>query len=157
MLAEPEDSRWYALFPVKATGANEASALRDRLFDLRKKGFNRLFQGGKMFEFSTPESLLEINFAKPLYILADRIVIRPDSHQRLVDTLEICYREAGEIFFEQAAVADPRVLHFSETFACKKCGQVAAKPEPTCLVSTIRWALVRRAKVLETRWTTTWI
>jgi excinuclease ABC subunit A len=131
MLAEPEDSRWYALFPVKATGANEASALRDRLFDLRKKGFNRLFQGGKMFEFSTPESLLEINFAKPLYILADRIVIRPDSHQRLVDTLEICYREAGEIFFEQAAVADPRVLHFSETFACKKCGQVAAKPEPS--------------------------
>ena len=131
MLAEPEDSRWYALFPVKAHGANEATALRDRLFDLRKKGFNRLFQGGKTFEFSTPESLLEIDFKKPLFILADRIVIRPDSHQRIVDTVEICYREASEIFFEQAAVADPRVVHFSEAFACKVCGQVAAKPEPT--------------------------
>jgi excinuclease ABC subunit A len=131
MLAEPQDSRWYALFPVKAAGANEAAALRDRLFDLRKKGFNRLFQAGKMFEFSTPESLLEIDFSKPLYILADRIVIRPDSHQRLVDTVEICYREAGEIYFEQAAVANPRQLHFSETFACKTCGLIAAKPEPT--------------------------
>jgi len=131
MLLEPEDSRWYALFPVKAQGANEATALRDRLFDLRKKGFNRLFQEGKTFEFSTPESLLEIDFAKPLYILADRIVIRPDSHQRIVDTVEICYREAGEIFFEQAAVPNPRQLHFSERFACKMCGLVAAKPEPT--------------------------
>jgi excinuclease ABC subunit A len=131
MLAEPEDSRWYALFPVKAPGANEAAALRDRLFDLRKKGFNRLFQAGKTFEFSTPESLLEIDFSRPLFVLADRIVIRPDSHQRIVDTLEICYREAGEIFFEQAAVANPRQLHFSEKFACKTCGLVAAKPEPT--------------------------
>ncbi len=131
MLAEPVDSRWYALFPVKASGDNAAAALRDRLFDLRKKGFNRLFQNGRTFEFSTPESLLEIDFAKPLYVLADRIVIRPDSHQRIVDTVEICYRETGEIFFEQAAVADPRSLHFSEAFACKTCGQVAARPEPT--------------------------
>ncbi|MBV8895724.1 MAG: excinuclease ABC subunit UvrA [Acidobacteriaceae bacterium] len=137
MLAQPEGSRWYALFPVKiaATHANEknaaASALRDRLFDLRKKGFNRLFQAGKTFEFSTPESLLEIDFAQSLYILADRIVIRADAHQRIVDTVEICYREAGEIFFEQASVADPPVLHFSEKFACKLCGQEAALPEPT--------------------------
>jgi excinuclease ABC subunit A len=98
---------------------------------LRKKGFNRLFQEGKTFEFSTPESLLEIDFAKPLYVLADRIVIQPDSHQRLVDTVEISYRETGEIFFEQAGVADPRQLYFSEKFACKACGLLAAPPEPT--------------------------
>ncbi len=132
MLTEAEGSRWYALFAVKATeGGNQASALRDRLFDLRKKGFNRLFQAGRMYEFSTPESLLEIDFAKPLYVLADRIVIRPDSHQRLVDTVEICYRETGEVFFEQAGVAEPKQLHFSEKFACKLCGQMAAVPEPT--------------------------
>ncbi len=136
MLVQAEGSRWYALFPVKSpTSTDEknsaASALRDRLFDLRKKGFNRLFQAGNTFEFSTPESLLEIDFNKPLFILADRLVIRPDQHQRIVDTVEICYREAGEIFFEQASVADPQTLHFSEKFACKICGQEAAKPEPT--------------------------
>ena len=130
MLEQPEASRWYALFPVKPSGAADAAALRDRLFDLRKKGFGRLFQEGKIFEFSTPESLLEIDFAKPLYVLADRIVIRPDSHQRLVDTVEICYRESGEVFFEQAGVPDPSRLHFSEKFACKTCGLTAAAPEP---------------------------
>jgi excinuclease ABC subunit A len=129
VLAEPEGSRWYALFPVKAL-AGDASALRDHLFDLRKKGFNRLFQNGQTFEFSTPESLLEIDFAKPLFVLADRIVVRPDLHQRLVDTIEICYRESGEVFFEQAGVADPQIRHFSEKFACKKCGLEATPPEP---------------------------
>jgi len=131
MLAQPEGSRWYALFPAKANVASDSAALRDRLFELRKKGFNRLFQGGQTFEFSTPESLLEIDFAKPLYVLTERIVIRPDSHQRLVDTVEICYRESGEVFFEQAAVADPQTLYFSEKFACKTCGLEAAAPEPT--------------------------
>jgi len=139
LLGQPEGSRWYALFPVRASGQStektqttpDASALRDHLFDLRKKGFNRLFQNGQTFEFSTPESLLEINFAKPFYVLADRIVVRPDSHQRIVDTVEICYREAGEVFFEQAGVADPQTLHFSEAFACKTCGLVATSPEPT--------------------------
>ena len=131
MLSQPEGSRWYALFPARATLADDAGALRDRLFDLRKKGFNRLFQGGQTFEFSTPESLLEIDFAKPLYVLTDRIVIRDDSHQRLVDTVEICYRESGEVFLEQAAVADPKTMYFSEKFACKTCGLEAVKPEPT--------------------------
>jgi excinuclease ABC subunit A len=129
MLTEAEGSRWYALFPVKVE--TDSAALRDRLFELRRKGFTRLFQEGQTYEFSTPESLLEINFSKPLFILADRIVIRPDSHQRIVDTVEICYREAGEVFFEQAAVADPATQHFSEKFGCKLCGQIAQQPEPT--------------------------
>ncbi|MGH9608931.1 MAG: excinuclease ABC subunit UvrA [Bryobacteraceae bacterium] len=129
MLAQAEGSRWYALFPVRASG-DDAQHLRDRLFELRQKGFNRLFQNDRTFEFSTPESLLEIDFAQPLYVLADRLVIRPDLHQRIVDTVEICYRESGEIFFEQAGVADPARLHFSEAFACKVCGLTAAPPEP---------------------------
>jgi excinuclease ABC subunit A len=140
MLCLPEGSRWYALFPVrtppeevgrKPNASAEAAALRDHLFMLRKKGFNRLFQNGQTFEFSTPESLLEIDFSKPVYVLADRLVIRPDSHQRIVDTLEICYRESGEIYLEEAGVANPRTLHFSERFACKVCGQTATQPEPT--------------------------
>ena len=82
---------------------------------MRKKGFNRLFQGGQTFEFSTPESLLDIDFSKPLFALADRLVIRPDLHQRLVDTVEICYRETGEVFFEQAGVAGAADTAFQRT------------------------------------------
>ena len=107
VLALPEGSRWYVLFPCPSGRRNPrtADALRDRLFELRKKGFNRLFQSGRLFEFSTPESLLEIDFSKPLFVLVDRMAIRADLHQRLVDTVEICYREAGEVIFENAARA----------------------------------------------------
>jgi len=36
--------------------------MRARLLICRKRGFNRLFQNGQVFEFSTPESLLDVNF-----------------------------------------------------------------------------------------------
>ncbi|HUJ22845.1 MAG TPA: excinuclease ABC subunit UvrA [Bryobacteraceae bacterium] len=128
MLAQPEGSRWYALFPVTHSEHPDTQKLRDHLFELRKRGFNRLFQDGRTFEFSTPESLLDINFAKPLYILADRLAIAPDLHQRLVDTTEICYREAGEVIFENAQSSARR--RFSEKFACKQCGLNFSEPEP---------------------------
>ena len=44
LMTLPEGSRWYALFGCGQHAG--AQALRDYLFDLRKKGFNRLFQGG---------------------------------------------------------------------------------------------------------------
>ncbi|MGH9593199.1 MAG: excinuclease ABC subunit UvrA, partial [Bryobacteraceae bacterium] len=66
MLALPEGSRWYALFALPVDESTDA--LRDRLFDLRQRGFNRLYQDGRVFEFSTPESLLDLDFSKPVFI-----------------------------------------------------------------------------------------
>src|SRR5947209_3749323 len=126
LLDLPEGSRWYALFPTGEHASTQA--LRDHLFELRKKGFNRLFQAGRLFEFSTPESLLDIDFSKPLFILVDRIAIGPDLHQRVVDTVEICYREAGEVIFESAA--GDRQRRFNEKFQCKTCLTEFATPEP---------------------------
>jgi excinuclease ABC subunit A len=129
LLAEPEGSRWYALFPIRET-SRQTQALRDHLFEIRKKGFNRLFQSGRMFEFSTPESLLEIDFSKPLFALVDRLAIAGDLRQRVVDTVEICYRESGEVIFEQAGAEAPERLRFSEKFSCKRCNLDLAEPEP---------------------------
>jgi excinuclease ABC subunit A len=126
VLALPDRSRWHVLFPCGSHATNEA--LRDHLFDLRKKGFNRLFQGGRLFEFSTPESLLDIDFGKPLFVLVDRLAIGPGLRQRIVDTVEICYREAGEVIFESAA--DGQQLRFNERFQCKTCGKEFNQPEP---------------------------
>jgi excinuclease ABC subunit A len=128
LLEQPEGSRWYALFPVSRVEHPQAQALRDHLFELRKKGFTRLFQDGRVFEFSTPESLLDIDFSRTVYVLVDRISIQPDLHQRLVDTIEICYREAGEVLFESASGGIR--LRFSEQFACKTCGTEFSQPEP---------------------------
>jgi len=127
LLELPAGSRWYALFPV-SSAEHTAQSLRDHLFELRKKGFNRLFQGGRTFEFSTPESLLDIDFSQPLFVLVDRIAINADLHQRLVDTIEICYREAGEVIFE--ATSGGERLRFNEKFQCKTCGMEFSQPEP---------------------------
>jgi len=137
LLALPPGSRWYALFPVSAPEAHpNTQALRDHLFDLRKKGFNRLYQAGRTFEFSTPESLLDIDFSKSVFVLVDRLAIPaeqgPELRQRMVDTVEIAYRESGEIVLENAAPDGPlrEKLRFSEKFACKQCGLTFASPEP---------------------------
>src|SRR4051812_45815840 len=81
MLAEPQGSRWFALFGVKAS--KDTQQLRDHLFELRRKGFTRLYQNGQVFEFSTPESLLDIDFSRPVHVLVDRLVIDPEQHQRI--------------------------------------------------------------------------
>ena len=112
--------------------------IRQTLTSLRKRGFNRLFQAGRVFEFSTPEDLLDVDFAKPAYVLVDRLAISPEIRSRLVDSIEICYREGrGEAILQ--FVADdaaapggpaPDRLVFNERFDCKKCGAVYQEPEP---------------------------
>jgi excinuclease ABC subunit A len=128
MTAQAEGSRWYALFPVKAE--SDPAKRREHLFDLRRKGFNRLYQNGSVFEFSTPESLLDIDFSQPLFILADRLSISGDVRSRIADTVETCYREGGEVIFEQAGIPEPPHHRFSERFACKTCGIEYKTPEP---------------------------
>jgi excinuclease ABC subunit A len=108
-------------------------SLKSRLFSLRQSGFNRLYQDGRVFEFSTPESLLEVDFSRPFYILVDRLAISPDIRQRLIDSVELCYREGGEAILEFVAAsaggASERLV-FNERFECKRCETVFQEPEP---------------------------
>ena len=50
--------------------------------------------------------------------------------QRLVDTVEICYRESGEVIFEPAT-PDLQTINFNEKFSCKTCGTEFLTPEPS--------------------------
>jgi excinuclease ABC subunit A len=65
-----------------------------------------------------------------VFVLADRFAIAADLRQRLVDTVEACYREGGEVVFEEAGTFPARQLRFSEAFACKTCGTSFVTPEP---------------------------
>jgi len=142
MASQPAGSRWYALFPIHVP--KQTAQLRDHLFELRKKGFNRLYQDGKTFEFSSPESLLDIDFSRPVFALVDRIAIGGDLHQRLVDTTETCYREAGEVIF-QSATGDES-LRFSEKFTCKRCGKEFVTPEPSLFSFNSPFGACRRCQ-----------
>jgi excinuclease ABC subunit A len=151
-----EGTRLNALFPVRhAEQAPEAEAkpakraaksaakpapesplteaLKARLVELRSSGFNRLYQRGRIFEFSTPESLLDLDFTLPVFVLLDRIVVSEDNRARIVDAAEIAYREAGEVIFEELPRDEtaPRPRHrFSGAYECKSCHRPGREPEP---------------------------
>ena len=205
LLALPESTRAYALFPItpaevkleplqpstietipapipvkskKSTSKKSAKSvpsvlsfsltdtLKDRLAELRRRGYNRLYQPsaldptqpGKIVEFSTPESLLSLDFARPIFVLIDRLAISPDIRSRIVDAIETGYRESGEVQFHTlpraaesinnegvilseggaaAAVEGPALvlsppqhLRFSAAFECSTCHRAYREPEP---------------------------
>ncbi len=137
---------------AKPTSGSRVSAhtdtLKARLAELRAAGFNRLYQQDKIFEFSTPESLLDLDFTMPVFVLLDRIVVSPENRSRIVDAAEIAYREAGEVIFEgvprdnrgpQGQVfvrgvgdedAERRRHRFSAAYECKSCHRPGREPEP---------------------------
>jgi excinuclease ABC subunit A len=182
-LALGEGTRLNVLFPVKHKAAKEEAAkpanktkreagaaakaaakaavespmtdsLKARLMELRGGGFNRLYQLGKIFEFSTPESLLDLDFTLPVFVLVDRIAVREENRARIVDAAEIAYREAGEVIFEEAVRApeagdgsrvpnsegpgapapgepsEPQRWRFSAAFECANCHRPGREPEP---------------------------
>ncbi|MDT8068994.1 MAG: excinuclease ABC subunit UvrA [Terriglobia bacterium] len=150
IMALGEGTRLNVLFPVqppppplepekKPRGRKKAApkfditeGLKARLGELRKRGFNRLFQNGNIVEFSSPESLLELDFSKPVFVLLDRIALEPESRPRVVDAIETAYRESGEIVFQTAPRDDsaPQTLRFAQRFECKQCNIRYEEPEP---------------------------
>ncbi len=175
VLALPEGTRVYALFPIvradvklealqgsstevveapkpakkakapaKKAVKNIAAAtltdsLKERLIELRRRGYNRLYQqtaaqmaaneAGSIVEFSTPESLLELDFSQPIFVLADRLALSPEIRSRLVDAIETGYREAGEIQFHVLG-SDAAHLRYSSAFECTTCHRAYREPEP---------------------------
>ncbi|HKE08763.1 MAG TPA: excinuclease ABC subunit UvrA [Candidatus Acidoferrum sp.] len=119
--------------PRKKAAPPPQDGLRAILGELQKRGFNRLYQEGRVHEFSSPESLLDVNFAKPVHVLVDRLAVSPESRSRLVDSIEICYREGGEAILEFAADGGGNAaerLTFNERFECKNDGTLYQEPEP---------------------------
>jgi excinuclease ABC subunit A len=162
--AEAEAGAKTAAKPAKAQGRAGKSAGRDkpvvsggdsphtetlkaRLMELRGNGFNRLYQQGKIVEFSTPESLLDLDFTLPVFVLLDRIVVNAENRSRIVDAAEISYREAGEVVFEEVKrptdedlsvgtpkpreeTAERKRHRFSGAYECKSCHRPGKEPEP---------------------------
>ena len=154
VLALPEGRRFYVLYaldlaatsaapapaaPGRRSAAKKAAKLspetiKQALAGLQRRGFQRLYQAGKMHEFSSPETLLDIDFSQPVYVVVDRLVVGPDMRSRLVDSVEICYREGrGEAILEfvpETEGAPAERMVFNERFECKTCGAVYQEPEP---------------------------
>ena len=170
----PEGARFYVLFPAEAglsaelngngtagTGRNgdrgtgrkaksprlpvalSPSQRTAHIMSLMQRGFTRLMHDGKQIDLASPDDYRRDDFEN-VFVLVDRLTAREDIRQRLVDSLETCFREGhGQAVVqvsEPGAVATGSKiqsekhpasrLRFSERFECKYDGIVYATPEP---------------------------
>ena len=124
--------------------------LRNALSDIQKRGFNRLYQDGKLHEFSSPETLLDIDFTKPVWVGVDRLAVNPESRSRLIDSIEICYREGNAEaileFVPDAAGNPAERLVFNDRFECKNDGTIYQEPEPRLFSFNNPWGACPRCQ-----------
>ena len=166
ILAElPDGTRFYVLFPIqeensqkatkpqKKTAKKKSTAARSEelsvsayLILLLQQGFSRLFRDGEVIELQRPEDYPFEDF-NGTFVLIDRLKADRGIRQRLVDSLEICFRE-GHAATIQVASSEFQVsssksniektetrnqelaLNFSDKFICKYDGTAYEEPEP---------------------------
>ncbi len=137
----PEGTRFYVLFPVLDHVSPKAAKTKSKaktkaatpqlstsafLMSLLQQGFSRLFRGGQMIELQKPEDFLFDDF-DDTYVLIDRLAASAETRQRLVDSLEISFREGHSAVIE---TTDGERLKYSDSFICKYDGTYYDEPEP---------------------------
>jgi excinuclease ABC subunit A len=130
-----EGTRFYVLFPAEHDFETKNQKPKAKspnpiphLMSLMQQGFTRLFRAGETIELQTPEDYPFQDFENT-FVLIDRLKAEKSIRQRLVDSLEICFRESGSSVI-QTADAAPQILNFSEKFICKYDGTIYEEPEP---------------------------
>ncbi len=119
---------------------------------LQQQGFVRLLIGDRMVELQDAVEALAESADKRILVVVDRLSVQDDIRERLVDSLEVCGREAegriellllGESREETERLLEsafPQIrwvrhaagtlLKFSERFECQLCGIGYEVPEP---------------------------
>ena len=131
-------TRFYVLFPIqqepgkkqskskKKANTEEQLSVSAYLILLLQQGFSRLFRNGEMIELQKPEDYPFSDFENT-YVLIDRLKADMDIHQRLVDSLEICFREGHAAVIETTT---GERLSYSDQYICKYDGTAYDEPEP---------------------------
>jgi excinuclease ABC subunit A len=112
----------YILFRV-AVPSNGPAAL---LMELQSRGFTRIKLGEEIVESAAIDPGRK-DLAEFL-VLLDRLVLKPDSRPRLVESLETALREGkGEVLVE---VLGDTTVAFSQALGCPSCGMTYEPPQP---------------------------
>ena len=137
------ETRFYVLFPVlqhAQIGAAKVSkksksktppkphelSVSAYLMLLLQQGFSRLFRNGEMLELQKPEDYPFEDFENT-FVLIDRLKADPDIRQRLVDSLETCFREGHAAIIQ---TTEGEQLKYSDKFICKYDATCYEEPEP---------------------------
>lgn len=125
-----EGTRFYVLFPMdnffnpKAKTQNNTAVL----MSLLGHGFSRLLRDNETIDLQKPEDYTHKDFENT-FVLIDRLKAEKSIRQRLVDSLETCFRESKAAIIKTAE-SEPQTLNVSEQFICKYDGTIYEDPEP---------------------------
>lgn len=122
LLGEFAGERALICFPLESRSRmSEALAA-----DLLQRGFVRVKVGGEIIELGRAP-LPPMDGASAAVVL-DRVVLRAEGRSRLVDSLEMAFREGKGV----ASVEIPgrAVRSFGEEFRCRACGKPLERPQP---------------------------
>ena len=127
-------TRFYVLFPAEhheevQSPKSKVQSSIPHLMSLMQQGFTRLFRDGETIDLQKPEDYPFGDFENT-FVVIDRLKADAEIRQRLVDSLEICFRENGSAII-QTAEEIPRTLNYSEKFICKFDGTIYDEPEPS--------------------------
>ncbi len=148
LMSLPQGTRIYLTFPFKGSrlDLNSDSKSQDQEIPLNLLVDNLLKQGFRRFVFTEKtkapsvgelpghqfHSLQELEQSQ---ILLDRLVIRSNIRDRLVDSLELCYREGNSVALvhplgEKDQEKPSPTLRFTERFECQYCDISYLQPDP---------------------------
>ena len=127
-----EGTRFMVLAPIVRGRKGEYGKLLD---ELRADGYTRAKIDSELKLLEEPIEL-DKKFKHDISVVVDRLIMRHDVRKRLADSIETSSGLAEgivEVELTPRADADPahpRVLTFSERFACLKCGTSMPELEP---------------------------
>ncbi len=116
LLARFAEARAMILFPIQDPGPGHDRALIESLLT---RGFVRLKCGDELVELLTGMSLPRIGRVD-LFVVLDRLVLRPANRSRLVEAVETAFREGDGVC--RVEVIGHEVQSYGMRFRCQRCG-----------------------------------
>ena len=129
ILALPNETRFQVLAPMIRSRKGEFA---DLFKDLQAQGYARARVDGATIQLSDPPKLKKQE-KHTIEVVIDRLVAKPESQQRLTDSIETALRLANGIVtleFVDAKGKEEKERTYSELLACHDCGISIQEMEP---------------------------
>ncbi len=129
ILSLPAETRFQVLAPMIRSRKGEFA---DLFKDLLAQGYSRARVDGVTVQLSEPPKLKKQE-KHTIEVVIDRLTAKPDSKQRLTDSIETALRLASGLVtleFVDAKAKEERERTYSELLACHDCGLSFQEMEP---------------------------
>ena len=117
LLARFADARAMILFPIKDPGPGHDRALVESLLT---RGFVRVKSGDDIADLH-PGASLPRSSKSEIHVVLDRLVLRPDNRNRVIEAVETAFREGDGIC--RADVIGQMSQTYSMRFRCQRCAR----------------------------------